>query len=185
MICISHGFPGEVEFSPTSSPYPAQSRVAARAGFGDEWQKTHLSWKTMWNAFSPMLHHLCCQNKPICNNNKLTAAAILNILVPIRRDGNISHLFILLATQRSMGEKLIITYPPSYYYIPTIIYKRWYYYIPTIIYKRWYYYIPTIIYKRWYYYIPTIIYKRWYYYIPTIIYKRWYYYIPTIIYKRW
>ena len=104
-ICISHGFPGEMEFSPTSSPYPAQSRVAARAGFGDEWEKTHLSWKTMWNAFSPMLHHLCCQNKPICNNNKLTAAAILNILVPIRRDGNISHLFISLATQRSMREK--------------------------------------------------------------------------------
>ena len=47
MICISHGFPGEMEFSPTSSPYPAQSRVAARAGFGDEWEKTHLSWKTM------------------------------------------------------------------------------------------------------------------------------------------
>ena len=45
------------EFSPpTSSPYPpAQNRVAARAGFGDEWEKTHLSWKTMWNAFSPML----------------------------------------------------------------------------------------------------------------------------------
>ena len=40
MICISHGFPGEMEFSPTSSPYPAQSRVAARAGFGDEWEKT-------------------------------------------------------------------------------------------------------------------------------------------------
>ena len=47
MICISHDFPGEMEFSPTSSPYPAQSRVAARAGFGDEWEKTQLSWKTM------------------------------------------------------------------------------------------------------------------------------------------
>ena len=35
-ICISHGFSGE-------------------AGFGDEWEKTHFSWKTMWNAFSPML----------------------------------------------------------------------------------------------------------------------------------
>ena len=46
-ICISHDFPGEMEFSPTSSPYPAQSRVAARAGYGDEWEKTHLSWKIM------------------------------------------------------------------------------------------------------------------------------------------
>ena len=46
-ICISHGFPGEMEFSPTSSPYPAQSRYAARAGFGDKWEKTHLSWNTM------------------------------------------------------------------------------------------------------------------------------------------
>ena len=80
MICISHGFPGEMEFSPTSSPYPAQSRVAARAGFGDEWEKTHLSWKSMWNAFSPMLHHLFCRNKPICNNNKPTAVAILNMV---------------------------------------------------------------------------------------------------------
>ena len=59
-----------------------------------------------------MLHHLCCQNKPICNNNKLTTAAILNILVPIRRDGNISHLFISLATQRSMGE---VAEPPHYF----------------------------------------------------------------------
>ena len=24
-------------------------------GFDDEWEKTHISWKTMWNAFSPML----------------------------------------------------------------------------------------------------------------------------------
>ena len=80
MICISHGFPGDMEFSPTSSPYPAQSCVAVRAGFGDEWEKTHLSWKTMWNAFSPILHHLFCPNKPICNNNKLTATAILNIV---------------------------------------------------------------------------------------------------------
>ena len=46
---LSYGFPGEMEFSPTSSQYPAQSRVAARAGFGDEWEKT------MRNAFSPML----------------------------------------------------------------------------------------------------------------------------------
>ena len=67
-----------MEFSPMSSPYPAQSRVPARAGFGDEWEKTHLSWKTMWNAFSPMLHHLFCPNKPICYNNK-QQAAILNI----------------------------------------------------------------------------------------------------------
>ena len=43
MICISDGFPGAIEFSPMSSPYPAQSCVAARAGFGDEWEKTHLS----------------------------------------------------------------------------------------------------------------------------------------------
>ena len=35
-----------------SSPYPAQSRAAARAGFGDNWEKTHISWKTMYNAFS-------------------------------------------------------------------------------------------------------------------------------------
>ena len=34
-ICISRGFPWEMEFSPT------------RAGFGDEWEKTHLSCKTM------------------------------------------------------------------------------------------------------------------------------------------
>ena len=39
-ICISHGFPEEMGFSPTSSPYPAQSRVAARARFGDELEKT-------------------------------------------------------------------------------------------------------------------------------------------------
>ena len=26
LVTISHGFPGEMEFSPTSSPYPAQSR---------------------------------------------------------------------------------------------------------------------------------------------------------------
>ena len=38
--CISHGFPGEMEFSPTSSSYPVQSRIAAWAGFGDEWEKT-------------------------------------------------------------------------------------------------------------------------------------------------
>ena len=38
----------------------------------------HISWKTMWNAYSPMLHHLFCPNKPICKNNKPTAAAILN-----------------------------------------------------------------------------------------------------------
>ena len=29
-----------MEFSPTSSQYPSQSRVAARAGFCDEWEKT-------------------------------------------------------------------------------------------------------------------------------------------------
>ena len=62
----------EMEFSSTCSPYPAQSRVAARAGFGDEWEKTHLSRNTMWNAFSPMLPHLFCPNKLICNNNKAT-----------------------------------------------------------------------------------------------------------------
>ena len=28
-------------------------------------------------------------------------------VVPIRRDGNISHLFIALATQRSMGEQIM------------------------------------------------------------------------------
>ena len=32
------------------------------------------------------------------------------ILVPIRREGNISHLFISLATQRSMGEQLQMTF---------------------------------------------------------------------------
>ena len=32
-----------------------------------------------------------------------------NILVLIRRDGNISHLFISLATQRSMGELLFLS----------------------------------------------------------------------------
>ena len=54
-ICISHGFPGEMEFSPTSSQYPAQNRVAARAGFCDEWEKTPSLLETMRNAFSPML----------------------------------------------------------------------------------------------------------------------------------
>ena len=33
-----------------------------------------------------------------------------NILVLIRRDGNISHLFISLATQRSMGEDMHFTW---------------------------------------------------------------------------
>ena len=36
-----------MEFSPTSSPYPAQSSVAVKARFGDEWEKTHLKWKTI------------------------------------------------------------------------------------------------------------------------------------------
>ena len=43
---------------------------------------------------------LCCQH--VVNNNTYKY-----ILVPIRRDGNISHLFISLATQRSMGEWFI------------------------------------------------------------------------------
>ena len=49
----THQFPGEMEFSPTSSPYPAQSRVAARIGFDDECEKTHLSWKPCEMHFLP------------------------------------------------------------------------------------------------------------------------------------
>ena len=41
-----------MEFSPTSSSYPAQSHVAARAGFGDEWEKTHLSWENHMKCIS-------------------------------------------------------------------------------------------------------------------------------------
>ena len=42
-----------MEFSPTSSPDPAQRRVATRAGFGDEWEKTHISWKQCEMHFLP------------------------------------------------------------------------------------------------------------------------------------
>ena len=65
MICISHGFPGDMEFSPTSSPYPAQSRVAARAGFGDEWENPTLLENHVKCIFSHAT--LCCQN--VANNN--------------------------------------------------------------------------------------------------------------------
>ena len=34
-------------FSHELSVYCPEPHVAARAGFGDEWEKTHLSWKTM------------------------------------------------------------------------------------------------------------------------------------------
>ena len=37
--------------------------VAARVGFRDEWEQTYISWKTMQNAFPPMLR----QN--VTNNN--------------------------------------------------------------------------------------------------------------------
>ena len=59
------------------SPYPAQSRVAARAGFCDEWEKTP---PLLENHEKCIFSHatLCCQNTA---NNKRSA-------------GNISHLFI-------------------------------------------------------------------------------------------
>ena len=41
-------------FLPWAHHILPRAALAERAGFGDEWEKTHLSWKTMWNAFCPM-----------------------------------------------------------------------------------------------------------------------------------
>ena len=47
---------------------------------------------------------LCYQN--VAYNNTYMYILVWRV-VPIRRDGNISHLFISLATQRSMGEAVM------------------------------------------------------------------------------
>ena len=54
----------DIHFSSTSSPYPAQSHAAARAGFGDEWEK----------PISP--------GKP-CKMHFLSCYAVLSKMLPI------------------------------------------------------------------------------------------------------
>ena len=49
-----------------------------------------------------LVSHYLWNLKNICLNQE--------ILVPIRRDGNISHLVISLTTQRSMGESMVLLY---------------------------------------------------------------------------